>query len=189
MSDVAPFCVYLHGCPGFHNVEIAKELSTLIKGSKVLKMGENVPGDSRYIWRDELELESEMHRILDSALSNVNQAKQHSWIFSDFRGFATEYLPTDLPVEDYENAADNLGQPFVHVILRCRSERLNSYNRLGRSVPITSAHEFPIFKTMWNEEHIRASGKPTEMEVDIGELGPKEVAKMIFERISEILHL
>lgn len=186
MSDVAPFCVYLHGCPGFHNVEIAKELSTLIKGSKVLKMGSNVSRDRHYLWRDEL---SEMRRILDNALSDVSQAKQHSWIFSDFRGFATEFLPTDLPVEEYENAADKLGQPFVHVILRCRSERLDNYNRLGRSVPITNAHEFPIFESMWNEEHIRASGKATELEVDIGDLGPKEAAKMIFEGISEILHL
>ncbi|KAL7892731.1 hypothetical protein HDV63DRAFT_233999 [Trichoderma sp. SZMC 28014] len=186
MSDIAPFCVYLHGCPGFHNLEIAKELSTLIKGSKVLRMGSNHHRDWRYVLVDD---PSVLRCILDNAHSDINQAKQHSWIFSDFRGCATEYASMIMPVEEYENAADNLGQPFVRVILRCLSERLDTYSRLGRSVPFTNAHEFPVFEAIWNEEHIRASGKATEMEVDIGDLGPKEAAKMIFQGISNILHL
>ncbi|PON29088.1 hypothetical protein TGAM01_v202196 [Trichoderma gamsii] len=186
MSDIPPFCVYIHGCPGFHNVEISTELSFLIKRSEVLKMGENIDGIGTRVPWAELFAES-MHHILLDAASDADQAKQHSWIFSDFRGRAT--LPAmKLPVEAYENAADSLGQPFVHVILRCKSERLNSYNRLGRSVPTTNVHEFSVFEEIWNVEEIRASRKANELEVDIGDMGAKEAAKMILDGISTILH-
>ncbi|KAK1252260.1 hypothetical protein MKX08_003447 [Trichoderma sp. CBMAI-0020] len=187
MPAAAPFCVYVHGCPGFHNVEICKELSTLLNGSEVLRMGHNVPRGLRFLWTPG-QAQMEMRRLLTDAVSDVHQAKQHSWIFADFRG-TPRALGSDLPVREYENAADSLGQPFVHVILRCHSPRLNGYNRLGRSVPITDAHEFTVFESTWNAEGIRASGKANELEVDIGDLGPKEVAKMIFEGISKIRHL
>ncbi|KAM0469485.1 hypothetical protein ACHAPX_010471 [Trichoderma viride] len=182
MSDIAPFCVYLHGCPGFHNVEISTELSFLVKGSKVLKMGKEIDGMGAYSKR----ARPQAHRtrsVLFDGVSDVNQAKQHSWIFSDFRKGQSP-----ISVSEYENAADSLGQPFVHVILRCKSERLDSYNRLGTSVPITNAHEFSVFQEKWNAEVISASRKGNELEVDIGDLGPEEAAKMIFEGISTILH-
>lgn len=148
-------------------------------------MGQNVRKGGRFKWTHE-DAQMEMRLILADAVSDVRQAKQHSWIFADFRG--TAKIETDLPAREYENAADNLGQPFVHVILRCHSERLDSYNRLGRSVPVTNAYEFKVFESMWNKEFIGDLGKANELEVDIGDLGPKEVAKMIFEGISKIRH-
>ncbi|KAM0519058.1 hypothetical protein ACHAPE_004052 [Trichoderma viride] len=179
MSDIAPFCVYLHGCPGFHNVEISTELSYLIRGSK---MGKEIDDMGTLLERARPRAHKTRSISFDG-VSDLDQAKQHSWVFSDFRRGESRTA-----VKEYENAADSLGQPFVHVILRCKSERLDSYNRLGTSVPINNTHEFSVFQEKWNAEVISASRKGNELEVDIGDLGAEEAARMIFEGISTILH-
>lgn len=194
MSEIPPFCVYVNGCPGFYNVEICKELSALISGSRVLNLG-IIP---KHFNPDPLfntcPLFVEEHAqwylrlLLAGAASDSDQAKQHSWIFADFRG-STGINNNDLSVEEYEYAARQLDLPFIHVILHCNSQKQNnSFSLFGQSVPYSNAFDFEVFESVWRNEDIRASGKANELEMDIADLEPAKLAEKIFKGISEILH-
>ncbi|KAL7922874.1 hypothetical protein ACQKWADRAFT_71895 [Trichoderma austrokoningii] len=185
MSDIPPFCVYVHGCPGFHNYEICKKLSALISCSQVLRPGIDAAHHLQKAIHDQERAQLNARGIVADPARDHDWAKQHSWVFADFRGTAgIDYV---LPLEEYEKAADSLNQPFVHVVLRCKSKRPDHPSRLGRSVPSTGAIDFRVFESMW-EKDARTSKRPNKLEVEIDKLEPADVAKEIFKGISEMLH-
>lgn len=123
--------------------------------------------------------------LLNDTLSDPEEAKRSSWIFSDFRGAAS--VNSTLPVDEYEMAADNMGLPFIHVILRFNPQKLKSLSVCGESLRNTNAVDFAIFESMRKKDEIRASGKANELELDITKLDPAEAAGKMFEGISRIL--
>lgn len=189
MSQTTPFCVYVHGCPGFLNATICNKLSNLINSSKVLKMGVS-PNDlahRAHLSSSSLSLEKEIPSYLrDLLVDALKDSERRSWIFSDFRGAAG--INSTLPIQEYENAADKMEMPFIHVILRCNSQRLRSLSVVGESLRNTNAVDFAVFESMRKKDEIRASGKANELELDITHLGPAEAAERIFTGVSRILH-
>ncbi|PTB44853.1 hypothetical protein M441DRAFT_23184 [Trichoderma asperellum CBS 433.97] len=193
MSQIRAFIVYVHGCPGFLNAAICVELSQLIDHSRVIKMGVNpnnrtlrarLSSSSMSIDRETLLY---LRSVLADTLRDSNQATRRSWIFSDFRGATSTH--NTLPVEDYENAADKVDLPFIHVILRCNSRKLRSLSVVGESLRNVNAVDFAVFESIRKREEIRATGKANELELDISDLDQAEAAGKIFERIPKILEL
>ncbi|KAL6900080.1 hypothetical protein GGI43DRAFT_384256 [Trichoderma evansii] len=189
MSQITPFCVYIHGCPGFLNATICNELSHLINDSQVLKIGVN-PNDlphRAHLRSSSPSVEKEILLYLRYLLvDTLKDSKRHSWIFSDFRGAAS--INSTLPVEEFEIAADKMELPFIHVILRCNPQKVRSLSVVGESLRNTNAVDFAVFESIRKKNEIRASGKSNELELDITDLDPAEAAGRIFMEISRILH-
>jgi hypothetical protein len=136
----------------------------------------------------EEQTELQVRSILDEEFSDPDQAKKHSWIFSDFRGMAI-LENSSLSAKDYERVANRLEQPFVHVILRCNDHKRDSIALLSRTASRNDVVDFAILQSIWETENVPTEGMAHELELDIGRLTPGEIAEKIFEGISETLNL
>ncbi|KAM0265333.1 hypothetical protein ACHAQJ_000173 [Trichoderma viride] len=164
--------VYVHGCSGLVNVSISTELSKLLEGSKVLRMGfSSIPVPYQSM-ASTLEMQSRERCLLLYNLERAKETKHCTWIFADYKEGTGEN--SNIPILDYKFAAHERGIPFFHIMLYCHPEK----NRKK-----TNGVDFKSLDLLRNVHETCSAGLLNGLELDITGMEPSKAAQMIFDYI------
>lgn len=184
-----PQYIYINGYPGVGKLTIAKELEKLIPSSKIyhnhLFIDPVAPLVDRYSPHYHDIRTSFRRHILDT-IATSEATQQFTWIFTDSRSSS---LIGSTGAEDYRDAANKRGVPFISIILRCQlEENVTRVLGEGRGAGFNTKLTDPeALKKIRQEEDIHTFGGPYELELDITNIKPTIAAQKIYEHLAKVL--
>lgn len=184
-----PQYIYINGYPGVGKLTIAKELEKLIPCSKIYHNHLFIDPVAPLIDRHSPhyhDIRTSFRRHILSTIATSEATQQFTWIFTDSRSSS---LIGSTGAEDYRDAANRRGVPFISIILRCQLEEnvarvLGEGRGAGFNTKLTDPE---ALKRIRQEEDIYTFGGPYELELDITNITPTGAAQKIYEHLVKVI--
>lgn len=179
--------IYINGYPGIGKLTIAKELEKLVPNSKVyhnhLFIDPIAPLVDRHSPHYQ-DMRTSFRRHILNTIATSEATQQFTWIFTDSRSSSPIGITG---AQDYKNAADLRGVPFIPIVLHCQiQENMRRILSEGRGTGNTKLTDLAVLKTIRLEEDIYTFGGPYELELDVTDITASEAAKKIYEHLVKV---
>ncbi|KAK8861852.1 hypothetical protein PGQ11_008087 [Apiospora arundinis] len=184
---MAPF-VYLNGYPGVGKLTVADELCRMLPKAKVLSNHLLIDPVTAVFDRRDKEYQPLRQTVRRTVLESIAKSPSIgdvTWIFTDQQ--SSSPLGSSAAM-DYRHAAEKRNSVFVSVILHCElDENLRRTAGEGRGVGAsnTKLTDPNIVRRIREEEDIFRFHDPNELEIDVTNRSPTEVAEVIIGHIGK----
>ncbi|CAG7963010.1 unnamed protein product [Penicillium salamii] len=188
---IIPSFIYINGYPGVGKLTVAKELCKLLPKAKIVSNHLLIDPVAAVFDRDVEEYQP-LRQVLRGeflkSIATATSTREITWIFTDQQ--SSSILGTS-SAKDYQNAAAIRGSPFISVITNCDLEE-NLKRAIGGDRGVgtnTKLTDLGILRRIRESEDIFHFNDENELEIDITQLSPSEVAGKIYDHIGKILFL